>query len=329
MSLNGKRAVVTGAGGFIASHLAERLVREGAEVTALVHYNALGSRGWLDTSPLADDMRIMAGDITDRDCVRTLMEGADVVFHLAALIGIPYSYTAPAAYVQVNTVGTLNVLQSARDLGTPRVLHTSTSEVYGTALRAPIDEEHPLQGQSPYSASKIAADKLAESYHLSFGTPVVTIRPFNTFGPRQSQRAVIPTIITQCLAGRPVRLGSLSPTRDLNFVENTVEGYLAGATAPGVEGATVNLGSGREISIGDLAVLIGELAGSPAQIESDEARVRPKNSEVERLLADASLAKELLGWEARVSLEDGLRSTIEWFAEPANLARYRVGVYTV
>ncbi len=260
MSLAGRPVLVTGAGGFIGSHLAERLVEEGARVRAMIHYNALGRAGWLDASKLRSQMEILAGDITDPDSVRNAVKGVDVVFHLAALIAIPYSYRAPLSYVRTNVYGTLNVLQAARDLGTPRVLSTSTSEVYGTARRVPIDEQHPLQGQSPYSASKIGADKLAEAFYCSFGVPVATIRPFNTFGPRQSARAVVPTIIAQCLAGQPViRLGSLTPTRDMNFVSNTVDGYLAAAASDKVVGQTVHFGSGREISIGDLARLVAEL----------------------------------------------------------------------
>jgi NAD dependent epimerase/dehydratase len=328
-SLDGKTVLITGAGGFIGSHLAERCVRDGASVRAFVHYNALGSWGWLDHSLLVEQMRIIPGDIVDRDSVRNAMDGCDVVLHLAALIGIPYSYLAPASYVNTNIIGTLNVLQSGRDLGTPRIVHTSTSETYGTAQTVPIGENHPLQGQSPYSASKIGADKMAESYHCSFGLPVVTVRPFNTFGPRQSQRAVIPTIITQCLSGDQVHLGATSPTRDLNFVENTVDGFVRAALTPDIDGQVINLGSGREISIGDLAQLIAELAGSSIEIISEEARIRPENSEVERLLADASHAEQIMGWTPAVSLEDGLTQTIEWFRDPANLARYRVGAYTV
>jgi dTDP-glucose 4,6-dehydratase len=234
--MKGKRVLVTGAGGFIGSHLAEALVRNGARVKAFVHYRGNGSWGWLDASPLRGDMEVVAGDVSDRDSVAGAMRGAEIVFHLAALIGIPYSYHSPSSYLKTNIEGTLNVLQAGRELGIQRILHTSTSEVYGTARRVPIDEQHPLQGQSPYSACKIGADKLAESFYLSFQTPVVTIRPFNTFGPRQSARAVIPTIISQCLAGETVRLGSLHPTRDFNYVSNTVDAFLKGAEADGAIG---------------------------------------------------------------------------------------------
>lgn len=327
MNWNGKQVLVTGAGGFIGSHLAEQLVREGARVRAMVIYDALGSWGWLDRSPLAAQMEVIAGDITDYHSVRKAMAGVEVVFHLAALIAIPYSYEAPDLYIRTNINGTLNVLQAARELGTPRVVHTSTSEVYGTALQVPIHESHPLQGQSPYSASKIGADKMAEAFHCSFGVPVVTVRPFNTFGPRQSARAVIPTIITQCLAGQAVRLGSLTPTRDMNYVANTVDGFIMAAASPAAVGRTLNLGSGREIAIGELAQLIGRLAGRPVTVECDEQRIRPDKSEVERLLADNSTAAELLGWSPRVSLEEGLTQTIAWLQE--NLERYRPGVYVV
>ncbi len=327
MNWRGKRVLVTGAGGFIGSHLAERLVELGATTRALVHYNALGSWGWLDQSPLRGDMAVVAGDICDRDSVRSAMDGVDVVFHLAALIAIPYSYRAPASYVRTNIEGTLNVLQAARDLGTERVIHTSTSEVYGTARYAPIDEAHPLQGQSPYAASKIGADKMAESFRLSFAVPVVTVRPFNTFGPRQSARAVLPTIMSQCLAGDTVRLGNLSPMRDLNFVSNTVDGFVSAAAVPDAVGRTINLGSGREISIGDLAALTAKIVGRPITIESDEARLRPEGSEVERLLADFTLARTVLGWEPLVSLEVGLQRTLEWMK--TNGQTYRTGVYTV
>jgi NAD dependent epimerase/dehydratase len=327
MDWNGKRVLVTGAGGFIGSHLTEELVRRGATTRALVHYNALGSWGWLDSSPLKNDIEVIPGDITDRDSVQRTVNGVDTVFHLAALIAIPYSYQAPASYVRTNIEGTLNVLHAAQQAGIQRVVHTSTSEVYGTAQYAPIDEKHPLQGQSPYSASKIGADKIAEAFHLSFNVPLVTVRPFNTFGPRQSARAVIPTVITQLLKGASVKLGSIHPTRDLNFVANTVEGFILAAEAPAAVGHTVNLGSGREISIGDLVMLIGQLMGVQPVIESDQARLRPGKSEVERLLAENSLARQVLGWEPRITLEDGLAQTIDWMTQ--HHAKYRADIYNV
>ncbi|MBE2197594.1 MAG: SDR family NAD(P)-dependent oxidoreductase [Anaerolinea sp.] len=327
MSWQGKHVLVTGAGGFIGSHLTEKLVTSGAAVRAMVHYNALGTGGWLDSSPLRNEMEVFAGDIQDWDRVRQAVLGVDVIFHLAALIAIPYSYQAPLSYIHTNVEGTLNVLQAAREYGTARVIHTSTSEVYGTAQYVPIDEKHPLQGQSPYAASKIGADKLAESFYLSFGTPVVVVRPFNTFGPRQSARAVIPTIITQCLAGQNVRLGNLHPTRDMNFVTNTVDGFLRAATAPAIIGQTINLGSNREVSIGELAQIIIQLTNPVLSIESEEQRLRPEKSEVNRLLADNTLAHTLLNWEPTVSLEDGLRQTIVWLEN--HLERYRPGDYIV
>lgn len=327
MNWKGKRVLVTGAGGFIGSHLAERLAELGAATRAMVHYNALGSWGWLDESPRRGDLEVFAGDVTDRDSVRRAMEGVDTVFHLAALIAIPYSYQAPASYVRTNVEGTLNVLNAARDLSTRRVVHTSTSEVYGTARYVPIDEAHPLQGQSPYSASKIGADKMAEAFHASFGVPVVTVRPFNTFGPRQSARAIIPTIVTQCLAGAEVKLGSLHPTRDLNYVGNTVAGFLAAGAADAAAGRTINLGSGSEISIGDLAAKIAQAVGVPLRLEQEPQRVRPPRSEVERLCADNRLAAELLGWKPEVSLDEGLARTIEWMRR--HMERYRPGVYIV
>lgn len=328
MKLSGQKVLVTGAGGFIGSHLTERLVREGAEVRALVHYNALGSCGWLDRSAVRKEIDILSGDIADADSVRDAMRGREIVFHLAALIAIPYSYRAPASYVRTNIQGTLNVLQGARELGVSRVLHTSTSEVYGTALRVPIDEQHPLQGQSPYSASKIGADKLAEAFHCSFEVPVVTVRPFNTFGPRQSARAVIPTIISQCLAGkRTIQLGNTAPTRDMNYVSNTVDGFLAAAVAEQAVGRTVNLSSGRDISIGDLAGLIARLMGVEIVVESQEQRFRPEQSEVQRLLGDNALAKQILGWQPSVGLEEGLQRTIAWMRE--HLERYQPDVYAI
>jgi NAD dependent epimerase/dehydratase len=328
MSLNGRKVLITGAAGFIGSHLSERLVGEGASVRALIHYNALGHRGWLDKSEFREHMEIVAGDITDPDCVRSAMRNIEIVFHLGALIAIPYSYHAPLSYVRTNVCGTLNVLQAARELATQRVLHTSTSEVYGTAQQVPINEQHPLQGQSPYSASKIGADKLAEAFYCSFAVPVVTVRPFNTFGPRQSARAVIPTIIAQCLSGKKViNLGSLSPTRDMNYVGNTVDGFLAAAEADQAVGQTINLGSGREISVGDLAQLIMQMTGTEITIKSEEQRVRPEKSEVNRLLGDNSLAGRLLGWTPKVSLEEGLQKTIDWMRN--NIESYCPDVYTI
>lgn len=321
MNWKSKRVLVTGAGGFIGSHLTEALVRSGANTRAFVRYNSAGRWGWLDSSDCQGDVDVVAGDIFDQGFVKQAMKDIDVVFHLAALIAIPYSYVAPEAYVQTNVLGTLNVLQAARELGIERLVHTSTSEVYGTAQYVPIDEKHPLQGQSPYSASKIAADKMVESFYCSFDLPVVTVRPFNTFGPRQSARAVIPAIITQCLTGNTVKLGSLHPTRDMNYVENTVEGFLNAASSKEAIGQVVNVGSGREISIGDLAQLIIKLTGGTAQLETDEKRLRPLGSEVERLLADSSRAQSLLGWSAKVSLEDGLSQTIEWIRENSKIYR--------
>jgi len=327
MDWKSKKVLVTGAGGFIGSHLTERLVELGAEVRAFVHYNALGNRGWLDESPVKGDIEFLAGDVRDRDSVQDAMRGREIVFHLAALIAIPYSYQAPDSYVRTNIGGTLNVLQAAHLQGVEMLLHTSTSEVYGTAQYVPIDEGHPLQGQSPYSASKIGADKMAEAFHKSFELPVVTVRPFNAFGPRQSARAIVPTILTQLLAGGPVQLGKLTPTRDLNFVLNTVDGYILAASTPEAVGHTLNLGSGREISIGDLARLIAGLLGKEIHLETDESRLRPEKSEVERLLAGSQLARELLGWEPRVDLESGLKKTIEWFQ--GHRERYRSDGYVL
>jgi len=320
LSWQGKRVLVTGAGGFIGSHLTERLVEAGAKVSALVHYNAIGSKGWLDSSPDRGDFQIIAGDICDRDSVYHAVKGVHVVFHLAALIAIPYSYRSPASYVRTNIEGTLNVLQASRQAQVDRLIHTSTSEVYGTAKYVPIDESHPLQGQSPYSASKIGADKLVESFHRSYDLPVVTIRPFNTYGPRQSERAVIPTIITQCLTQKVVKLGNLEPTRDLNYVANTVEGFLLAASSRTAVGRTINLGSGREISIGDLAKLIAKLLGRKITIRHENKRVRPQNSEVDRLIADCTLARKLLKWQPAIDLEEGLKTTIEFIEK--NPERY-------
>ncbi|MGB0670848.1 MAG: GDP-mannose 4,6-dehydratase [Rhodospirillales bacterium] len=306
------KVLVTGAGGFIGSHLTEVLLARGTEVRAMVHYNALGSRGWLDQVAAVHDLEVLAGDVQDGDFVRRAMTGCDTVLHLAALIGIPYSYVAPRSYLRTNAEGTLNILEAARDLGVGRVVVTSTSETYGSARHVPMGEDHPLQGQSPYSASKIAADKMAEAYHLSFGLPVVTLRPFNTYGPRQSARAVIPTIMNQVLAGGSLSLGNLTPTRDFTFVADTVNGFLRAGVAPGIEGETLNLGVGHEISIGDLVRRIAALAGVEAVVEQTAERQRPTGSEVERLYSDNSKARRLLNWAPAVSLDDGLARTLDW-----------------
>lgn len=330
------RILVTGADGFIGSHLVESLVAQGRRVRAFALYNAFDRRGWLDHLPPAilNQVEVVAGDVRDGAMVRAAMQGCDQVLHLAALIGIPYSYVAPASYIDVNVTGTLNVVEAARQLGATKVVVTSTSEVYGTAQRVPIDEDHPLVGQSPYSASKIGGDQIALSYQRSFGVPVAIVRPFNTYGPRQSQRAVIPTIITQLASGADrIKLGALKPTRDLSYVSDTVDGMIAALDSPKTVGETVNLGSGHEIAIGDLAQLIAGLMGARATIETDADRMRPQASEVERLLADNRKARRLMNWGpahgGADGLARGLEKTIAWFREPANLARYRVGQYTV
>jgi NAD dependent epimerase/dehydratase len=321
----GRSVLVTGAGGFIGSHLVERLVCLGAQVRAFVRYTSSGGWGWLDHSDVKGEIEVAPGDVQDAARVLAAMDGIDVVFHLAALIAIPYSYSAPFSYVRTNVEGTLNVLEGARKAGVGLVVHTSTSEVYGSALRVPIAEDHPLQGQSPYSASKIGADKLAEAFFLSFGLPVTTIRPFNTYGPRQSARAIVPTIVTQALAGSDVRLGNLAPTRDLTFVEDTVDAYVRLADCPDAVGLVVNVGTGSEISVGELAELALRLVGRDLPIVTEGERTRPEGSEVERLCADASRARALMGWEPRWTLESGLRETISWIGE--NLERYRLGTY--
>ena len=319
---------VTGGDGFIGSHLVERLVGDGHHVRAMALYSAFDSRGWLDdlSADTLAEVEVVSGDVRDARAVREFIGDASVVYHLAALIAIPYSYRAPQSYLDTNASGTLNVLEAARDLRTPRVVHTSTSEVYGTAQRVPIDESHPLQAQSPYAASKIAADKLAESYHLSFGVPVVTLRPFNTYGPRQSARAVIPTVATQLAQGRrPLRIGLLTPTRDFNHVADTVAAFVAVGTSPAgrVVGRVLNTGTGVETSIGDVVRLVGELLGVEPEVEAEDERLRPDTSEVMRLVSDATALRDATGWVPQVALRDGLADTVAWFSDPRNLARYR------
>lgn len=330
------RVLVTGADGFIGSHLTEALVRAGHDVKAFALYNSFGTWGWLDRC--APDVRgkfqVFTGDVRDPFGVRESMRGCDAVLHLAALIGIPYSYHSPSSYVETNISGTLNVVQAARDLGLQRVIHTSTSEVYGSARFVPITEEHPLQGQSPYSASKIGADHIALSYYLSFGTPVTVIRPFNTYGPRQSARAVIPTIISQIASGmRSIKLGALSPTRDFNFVSDTVAGFIAALECDASIGHSINLGSNFEISVENTAKLIAEIMAADVTWVSDEQRLRPANSEVERLWADNSKAFSLMGWRPQYGglqgLRKGLGETINWFTEPTNLSAYKPDIYNV
>jgi len=319
------RVLVTGSDGFIGSHLTEALVRAGHDVRAFTLYNSFGTRGWLDrcASDVRGKFEVIAGDVRDPFGVKESMQGCDAVMHLAALIGIPYSYQSPSSYVETNVSGTLNIVQAARDLGLQRVIHTSTSEVYGSAQFVPITEEHPLQGQSPYSASKIGADHIALSYFLSFGTPVTVVRPFNTYGPRQSARAVIPTIISQIASGnRSVKIGALGPTRDFNFVGDTVAGFMAALNSDSVNGETINIGSNYEISIRDTAKLIAELMNAEVAWVEDEQRLRPKNSEVERLWAENSKALQLMGWRPEYAglegLRRGLQTTIDWFTDPIN-----------
>ena len=322
-----RRVLVTGAGGFIGSHLAERLAQLGARTRCFLRYTSQGSLGWLSASPLRSELEIIHGDIRDYESVFQAAKDVDVIFHLAALIGIPYSYHSPRSYVQTNIEGTLNVLEAARRHETERLICTSTSEVYGSALYVPIDENHPLQGQSPYSATKIGADKIAESYHLSFDLPVSIARPFNTYGPRQSSRAVIPTIITQALAQPSVKLGNMHTTRDFNFVSDIVEGFIAIAETPATIGKTLNIGSGTETSIRDLTDVIFELIGAKCPVEIDESRLRPEASEVDRLCASSLLLSELTTWRQKIALREGLTRTIEWIGQ--NLGTYSIGSYAI
>ena len=335
-SLKGKKILVTGADGFIGSHLSEALVRAGHDVRAFVLYNSFNSWGWLDTTPedVASEIDVYPGDVRDPHGVREAMRGCEVVLHLAALIAIPYSYHSPDAYVETNVKGTLNVLQAARELGVAKIVHTSTSEVYGTARFVPITEEHPLSGQSPYAATKIGADQLALSFYTSFSLPVAVIRPFNTYGPRQSARAIIPTIITQLANGRPrIRLGATTPTRDFNYVDDVVRGFMAVAECQRSAGEVINVGSNFEISIGDTVRIISEVMGKPVEIETDPTRLRPERSEVERLWADNSKAARLLGWKPEYGGEEGFRrglaKTVEWFSRPENLRTYKPDVYNI
>lgn len=322
-----KKVLVTGGGGFIGSHLVEALCQEGADVRALVRYNALGKWGWLDTSPVAQQIEVIAGDIVDAGCVREAVSGMDVVFHLAALIGIPYSYRAPHSYLRTNIEGTLNVLSASLEKQVARVVHTSTSEVYGSALQVPISEEHPLQGQSPYSATKIAADKLAEAFYCTYNLPVSTVRPFNTFGPRQSARAIIPTIITQLITQSTVKLGNLHPTRDFNYVKDTVRGFLCVAESSDTLGKVVNLGTGHEISMSQLARTIARLMGKELKLDVEQERLRPALSEVDRLCADNRRAMQWTQWRPQYDLDAGLQETIDWVSQ--HIDGYRSGVYTV
>jgi dTDP-glucose 4,6-dehydratase len=328
--------LITGADGFIGSHLTEALVRLGYKVRAFVLYNSFGSWGWLDdcAPDVKGHFEVFAGDIRDPHGVKEAMKGCDAVLHLAALIAIPYSYHSPDTYVDTNVKGTLNVLQAARELGVKKVVHTSTSEVYGTARFVPITEEHPLQGQSPYSATKIAADQLAYSFYASFGLPVVITRPFNTYGPRQSARAVIPTIITQIANGqRQIKLGAVSPTRDFSYVADTVAGFVTALESDRATGEVINLGSNFEISIGDTAHAIAEAMGTSIEIVTDEQRLRPEKSEVERLWASNAKARELLGWQPQYGGRDGfirgLTETIAWFREPSHLSAYKADIYNL
>ena len=328
-SIGGRPVLVTGAGGFIGGHLVERLVRDGAKVRALVRYNSRNERGtldWLDPEAVRD-VEVVLGDLRDAESVESAVAGTEVVFHLGAQIAIPYSYVNPRDYVETNVTGTLNVALAARTHEVQRVVQTSTSEVYGTARQVPITEDHPLEPGSPYAATKVAADKLMDSFHRSFGLPVVVLRPFNTYGPHQSARAVIPTIIAQALAGDELRLGSLDPRRDLTFVTDTVDGFVRAALADAAVGRTVQLGTNHDVSVGDIVTTVGELLGRELRVTQDPARVRPENSEVMRLISSPALAQELLGWKAEVALDEGLRRTIEWIER--SRGRFRTEQYVI
>ena len=336
MQISDRKILVTGADGFIGSHLTEELVRRGCNVRAFVLYNSFNSWGWLDYSAkdIKESLDVFAGDIRDPHGVKKAMAGSDVVLHLAALIGIPYSYHSPDTYVDTNIKGTLNIVQAARELEVAKVVCTSTSEVYGTARFVPITEEHPLQGQSPYSATKIGADQIALSFYNAFNVPVAIIRPFNTYGPRQSARAVIPTVITQIAGGQQkIRLGALSPTRDFNYIKDTVQGFIAVAESESSIGEVINIGSNYEISIGETVQMIAEVLKADIEIETEQDRLRPEKSEVERLWADNTKARELLGWQpgyaGREGLKRGLAETAEWFCDPENLKLYKAGMYNV
>lgn len=334
--LNKKKILITGADGFIGSHLTEELLIQGYNIRPFVYYNSNNSWGWLESLPteVKKNLDVFAGDIRDPYGVKEAMKGCTHVLNLAALIAIPYSYHSPDTYVDTNIKGTLNVVQAARELNVEKVVHTSTSEVYGTALYVPINEDHPLQGQSPYSASKIGADQMALSFYKSFDTPVSIIRPFNTYGPRQSARAVIPTIISQLAAGKTtIKLGAISPTRDFNYVKDTVNGFISVMNSDKSNGEVINIGSNYEVSIGETAEMIADIMNVNLTIETDEQRLRPEKSEVERLWADNQKAKDLLGWEPRYGGKEGFRrgleETIEWFTNPANLASYKTDVYNI
>ncbi len=324
-----KKVLVTGAEGFIGSHLTERLVALGAEVKALVMYNSFNTWGWIDTFKPGEKnkVHIICADIREADLLKSTLKDIDIVFHLAALIAIPYSYVSPSSYIKTNIEGTLNLLQAARDHGVEKFLHTSTSEVYGTALYTPIDEKHPLQGQSPYSASKIGADMIAESFYRSFDLPVTTVRPFNTYGPRQSMRAIIPTLVVEMLSNDKIQLGSLHPIRDFTYVSDTVEGFLKTAETDDINGEVINIGSANGISIEKLAEKLMKMMNKKITIESEEKRVRPTKSEVNQLICNNNKAKELIDWQPKMSLDEGLEKTINWFK--ANAGEYKSEIYNI